>query len=132
MGIVCLGRHAQLDQPVAIKFLRRALSGRPSVVQRFLNEARALAALRSEHVVRVMDVGQLDSGRPYLVMEHLDGIDLDGLVDRDGRAQRRNCRELRHSSLRSTRRSARPRHRASRSSNPRTCFYGQAVRGRTS
>ncbi|MEI9936130.1 MAG: serine/threonine-protein kinase [Pseudomonadota bacterium] len=84
MGIVCYGRHLQLEQPVAIKFLRRALAGKPSVVERFLNEGRALAALRSEHVVRVMDVGQLESGRPYLVMEHLDGIDLDTLVDRDG------------------------------------------------
>jgi hypothetical protein len=84
MGIVCIGRHIQLEQPVAIKFLRRALSGKPSVVERFMNEGRALAALRSEHVVRVMDVGQLESGRPYLVMEHLQGIDLDTLVDRDG------------------------------------------------
>ncbi|HEX7451192.1 MAG TPA: serine/threonine-protein kinase [Polyangiaceae bacterium] len=84
MGIVCIGRHLQLEQPVAIKFLRRALSGKPSVVERFMNEGRALAALRSEHVVRVMDVGQLESGRPYLVMEHLEGIDLDVLVDRDG------------------------------------------------
>ena len=84
MGIVCMGRHVQLEQPVAIKFLRRALSGRPSVVQRFLNEARALAALRSEHVVRVMDVGQLDSGRPYLVMEHLDGVHLEALLESQG------------------------------------------------
>ena len=84
MGIVCLGRHVQLDQPVAIKFLRRALAGRPAIAQRFLNEARALAALRSEHVVRVMDVGQLDSGRPYLVMEHLDGVHLEALLERDG------------------------------------------------
>ena len=84
MGIVCLGRHVQLEQQVAIKFLRRALSGRSSIVQRFLNEARALASLRSEHVVRVMDVGQLESGRPYLVMEHLDGIDLEALLERDG------------------------------------------------
>ncbi len=84
MGIVCMGRHVQLEQPVAIKFLRRALAGRPSVVQRFLNEARALAALRSEHVVRVMDVGQLDSGRPYLVMEHLDGVHLEALLERQG------------------------------------------------
>jgi serine/threonine protein kinase len=84
MGVVCLGRHVQLERPVAIKFLRRALSGRPAIVQRFLNEARALAALRSEHVVSVMDVGQLESGRPYLVMEHLDGIDLDALLERDG------------------------------------------------
>jgi serine/threonine-protein kinase len=84
MGIVCLGRHVDLDQVVAIKFLRRALSGRPSIVERFLNEARALAALRSEHVVRVIDVGQLDSGRPYLVMEHLDGMHLETLLERDG------------------------------------------------
>jgi serine/threonine protein kinase len=84
MGIVCLGRHVQLDQVVAVKFLRRALSGRPAIVERFLNEARALAALRSEHVVRVMDVGQLDSGRPYLVMEHLDGVHLEALLERDG------------------------------------------------
>ncbi|HTA88679.1 MAG TPA: serine/threonine-protein kinase [Polyangiaceae bacterium] len=84
MGIVCLGRHAQLEQPVAIKFLRHALAGKPSVVERFLNEGRALAALRSEHVVRVMDVGQLESGRPYLVMEHLEGVDLGALVDRQG------------------------------------------------
>jgi hypothetical protein len=84
MGIVCMGRHVQLAQPVAIKFLRRALAGRPSIVQRFLNEARALAALRSEHVVRVMDVGQLDSGRPYLVMEHLDGVHLEALLDQQG------------------------------------------------
>ena len=84
MGVVCLGRHVGLDQVVAIKFLRRALAGRPSIVQRFLNEARALAALRSEHVVRVMDVGQLESGRPFLVMEHLDGIHLEALLDRDG------------------------------------------------
>ena len=84
MGIVCLGRHVQLDQVVAVKFLRRALSGRPAIVERFLNEARALAALRSEHVVRVMDVGQLDSGRPYLVMEHLDGVHLEAKLERDG------------------------------------------------
>src|SRR5260221_12142251 len=84
MGVVWLGRHVELDQPVAIKFLRRALSGKEAVVQRFLNEARAAAALRSEHVVRVIDVGQLDSGRPYLVMEHLEGVDLDALVEKDG------------------------------------------------
>jgi eukaryotic-like serine/threonine-protein kinase len=84
MGIICSGRHVQLEQPVAIKFLRRALSGRPSIVERFLNEARALAALRGEHIVRVIDVGQLESGRPYLVMEHLDGTNLEELLERSG------------------------------------------------
>jgi tRNA A-37 threonylcarbamoyl transferase component Bud32 len=84
MGIVYVGHHAELGHRVAIKFLRREVSDRPSVVQRFLNEGRSAASLRSEHVVRVMDVGQLDSGRPYLVMEHLEGTDLDALLGREG------------------------------------------------
>ena len=49
MGVVCLGKHVELDQPVAVKFLRRELAQNPAVVQRFLNEARAAASLRSEH-----------------------------------------------------------------------------------
>jgi serine/threonine-protein kinase len=84
MGVVWLGRHVELDKPVAIKFLRRGLCGKEAVVARFLNEARAAAVLRSNHVVRVVDVGQLGTGRPYLVMEHLEGTDLDALVEGDG------------------------------------------------
>ncbi|HVW25320.1 MAG TPA: serine/threonine-protein kinase [Polyangiaceae bacterium] len=84
MGVIWLGRHVELDKPVAIKFLRRGLCGKEAVVGRFLNEARAAAVLRSNHVVRVIDVGQLDTGRPYLVMEHLEGTDLDALVESDG------------------------------------------------
>lgn len=84
MGVVCLGRHRELGHLVAIKFLRRDICDRPSIVQRFLNEGKAAASLRSDHVVRVLDVGQLESGRPYLVMEHLEGEDLDRRVERDG------------------------------------------------
>lgn len=84
MGVVCVGRHVELGHPVAVKFLRRDICERPSIVQRFLNEAKAAAQLRSDHAVRVLDVGQLDSGRPYLVMEHLAGEDLDQLVERNG------------------------------------------------
>jgi serine/threonine-protein kinase len=84
MGVVCLGRHIELGHLVAIKFLRPDICDRPSIVQRFLNEAKAAASLRSDHAVRVLDVGQLDSGRPYLVMEHLAGEDLDRLIERGG------------------------------------------------
>jgi len=84
MGVVCVGRHRELGHLVAIKFLRRDICDRPSIVQRFLNEAKAVAALRGDHVVRVLDIGQLDSGRPFLVMEHLEGEDLDRLVEREG------------------------------------------------
>jgi serine/threonine protein kinase len=84
MGVVCIATHMELQQRVAIKFLRENYAKNDSLVQRFLNEARAAAVLKSENVVRVIDVGQLDGGRPYLVMEHLEGEDLEALVMREG------------------------------------------------
>ena len=84
MGIVCRARHVELEQPVAVKFLRKRFAHEPTVAARFLEEARAAAALRSEHVARVMDVGQTPSGVPYYVMEHLDGTDLESLLVREG------------------------------------------------
>ncbi len=76
MGVVVSARHVQLGQTVAIKFLRRAAATNPEAVNRFLREARASVGLQSAHVVRVMDVGTLDDGLPYMVMEHLNGTDL--------------------------------------------------------
>ena len=72
-GIVVLANHLLLGQRVAIKFLlhHAAESG-----ERLLREARAVSAIRSEHVTRVLDVGRLPSGAPYMVMEHLIGTDL--------------------------------------------------------
>jgi tRNA A-37 threonylcarbamoyl transferase component Bud32 len=84
MGIVVAARHAHLDQTVAIKFLRRDAAKDDVAVNRFLRESRAVAVLQSEHVVRVMDAGRLDDGLPYLVMEHLVGTDLDGLLAQRG------------------------------------------------
>jgi len=112
MGVVYLATHTELGQRVAIKFLRGDFSGRESLVQRFLNEARAAATLRSEHVVRVMDVGQLECGRPYLVMEHLEGIDLDALVQKEGPRDRASA-ALCAAGLRGARRGAREGHRSS-------------------
>ena len=80
MGIICAGLHVDLEQPVAIKLMRRELAREADLVDRFLNEARAAASLKSPHVVRVLDVGQLPDGLPYLVMERLVGFDLDTLV----------------------------------------------------
>jgi serine/threonine-protein kinase len=65
---------------VAVKFIHSELVDDPHMVQRFLNEARTAAGLRSEHIARVYDAGRLDSGEPYLVMEHLDGMGLDALI----------------------------------------------------
>ncbi|HSY22547.1 MAG TPA: protein kinase [Polyangiaceae bacterium] len=76
MGVVVAARHMQLGQTVAIKFLRRSAATSPESVNRFLREARASVGLQSAHVVRVMDVGTLDDGLPFMVMEHLNGTDL--------------------------------------------------------
>jgi eukaryotic-like serine/threonine-protein kinase len=80
MGVVLSARHIDLGQRVAIKFLNAHLVQRPDVVARFLREARAAAAVTSEHVARVYDVARLPDGTPYLVMEHLAGQDLDQAV----------------------------------------------------
>ncbi|WP_437291340.1 serine/threonine-protein kinase [Sorangium sp. So ce406] len=74
MGVVLLARHEALDRSVALKLLRGRKGG--GDVARFLREARAASRLESEHVARVMDVGTLDDGTPFIVMEYLSGKDL--------------------------------------------------------
>jgi serine/threonine-protein kinase len=76
MGIVVQAMHLQLHQPVAMKFLLPEVLGNQQVVQRFLREAQAAVRLRSEHVARVIDVGSLETGAPYMVLEYLEGADL--------------------------------------------------------
>ena len=72
MGVVAEAFHVELNQRVAVKFVTDL--GEDSVA-RFLREARAAAQIRSEHVVKVTDVGTAD-GLPYMVMEYLEGRDL--------------------------------------------------------
>ena len=76
MGVVVAATHLQLDQKVALKFLLPDAMANPDVVARFAREARAAAKIQSEHVARVIDVGTLETGSPYMVMEYLQGRDL--------------------------------------------------------
>jgi serine/threonine-protein kinase len=76
MGVILVARHLQLDQRVAIKVLKQAALESPDVVARFSREARAAVKVQGEHVARVLDVGTLESGAPYMVMEYLRGSDL--------------------------------------------------------
>ena len=85
MGVVARAHHLQLDVPVAIKFLLSEVLDDPGMVERFRREAQAVVKLKSEHVCRVIDVGTLDSGAPYMVMEFLAGRDLDDLLREHGR-----------------------------------------------
>jgi eukaryotic-like serine/threonine-protein kinase len=86
MGVVVSARHIQLGQTVAIKLLTLPPDEdrRDEAIARFLNEAQAAAKLRGDHVVRIYDVGQLDSGLPFMVMELLNGSDLGSVLDERG------------------------------------------------
>jgi len=72
-------RHATSSR-VDIRLLPPEWCGDPRIVERFLCEGRAAAPLTSEHAVRVFDVGTMDGGAPYFVLEHFDGPSLDELV----------------------------------------------------
>jgi tRNA A-37 threonylcarbamoyl transferase component Bud32 len=83
MAVVLEATHLQLRDRVAIKLLLPEWAKNPELVERFMREGRAATRIRSEHVVRVFDVGVSD-GHPYLVMEYLDGKDLDQVVAQEG------------------------------------------------
>src|SRR5262245_45675459 len=85
MGSVYLAQHAGLGRGVAGKGLRRELSEDESVVGRFLDEAKATAAIHHPSIVEVFDVGRLPSGLPYLTMELLEGESLQKRLERERR-----------------------------------------------
>jgi serine/threonine-protein kinase len=80
LAAVLSAMHVGLDQRVAIKMLLPEWADEAQVVERFLREGRAATRIRSEHVVRVFDVGTMESEAPYLVLEFLEGHNLDDVV----------------------------------------------------
>ena len=84
MGAVYLCEHLQLERQVALKVLPADQADDPAALGRFLREAQAVAALNHKNIVRAYDVD--GEGRTYfLVMEYVDGIDLQALVSKQGR-----------------------------------------------
>src|SRR5262245_13442591 len=74
MGTVQKVFHAELEQVRALKFLSDDLRDNPEVVARFRHEARAMARLRHDNIVRIYDFARdEESGRYYLAMECIDG-----------------------------------------------------------
>lgn len=78
--MVVAARHVQLGQRVALKFMLKESMGDPAQAERFAREARAAVQLQSVHTARVLDVGKLKNGEPYMVMEYLEGKDLDEVL----------------------------------------------------
>ncbi|HEY8039599.1 MAG TPA: serine/threonine-protein kinase [Polyangiaceae bacterium] len=87
MGAVFAAQHEILGQEVALKLLLAEALREPEAVKRFLNEARAAAKIHGEHVVRVLDVGLLEDGRPFISMELLEGQDLGAILEKNGALQ---------------------------------------------
>jgi serine/threonine-protein kinase len=84
MGAVVECRHVELGQRVALKFLLPETLQDAECVTRFSREAKAAVRLKSEHVARVTDVGKLENGAPYMVMEYLHGKDLAAKLEEHG------------------------------------------------
>jgi serine/threonine-protein kinase len=84
MALVLLARDEELDRPVAVKLLAENLANDESFRERFLREARVAARLAHPNIVQVFDVGE-DDGRPYIVMEYVDGDTLADAIRRHGK-----------------------------------------------
>src|SRR5215831_18432481 len=85
MGSVYEASHEMLGTRVAIKVLHADLARRTGLVDRFMQEARVAAQIRSPHVVHVVDVDRTEEGIAYIVMDLLEGEPLSALLDRQGR-----------------------------------------------
>jgi eukaryotic-like serine/threonine-protein kinase len=94
MGSVWEGIHATLGTRVAVKFIDAEHAESPEARHRFENEARAAATLRSKHVVEVYDHGLMEDGRPFIVMEFLEGEPLDKRLDRVERLPARDTARI--------------------------------------
>ncbi len=85
MGVVLLAFHRTLRQRVALKFLLGEHARDAGLVSRFFREARAAAALGSDHVVRILDADRdPQTGAPFVALEYLDGRDLARVLREDG------------------------------------------------
>src|SRR4051794_11909782 len=84
MGAVYEGRHIRLGQRIAIKIMAGDLAANGEALARFRREAEVTSRIRHPHIVHVFDFGSARKGEPFLVMEYLDGEDLEHRLARVG------------------------------------------------
>src|SRR5688500_18294734 len=85
MGVVYEAQHLLIGRKVALKTMAAHTSFSPAAVERFRREAQAAASVGNSHIVDVLDMGQLDAGSLYLVLEHLNGVDLGFAIASEGK-----------------------------------------------
>ncbi len=84
MGFVVAATHLSLGGQVALKFLSPGDELRSETITRFTREAQSVMRIKNEHIARVLDMGALESGEPFIVMELLEGMDLHKFVRKNG------------------------------------------------
>jgi eukaryotic-like serine/threonine-protein kinase len=84
MGVVYKGHESSLNRYVAIKVLADSLAHDEGVKERFLREARSMAALNDPHIIQIYFIGD-DEGQTYFVMEFVDGESLGSMLKREGK-----------------------------------------------
>ena len=87
MAVLLQAHDARLERSVAVKLLHPKHMSNHEVAVRFLEEGRAVAALKSPHLPEVHRFGSTESGQPYIVMDLLEGCDLATLLERPGRIE---------------------------------------------
>jgi eukaryotic-like serine/threonine-protein kinase len=93
MGSVYKAIDSKLGRPVALKVLQAEFGANPVLVERFHREAKAAARLTHENIVTLLDDGEVD-GTHYLVMEFVDGIDLNGYILKKRRLDPEEARQI--------------------------------------
>ncbi len=99
MGAVYEGENTRIKRRVAIKVLHAAVAEKTDVVQRFEREAQAAGRIGSDHIVEVLDLGNLPSGERFMVMEYMDGQDLTGRIKSKKRLTPQECVPIMHQIL---------------------------------
>src|SRR3954468_23041031 len=91
MGAVYLGENVRINRKVAIKVLHASYTGNEEVMQRFEREAQAAGRIGNDHILEVLDIGQLTDGEHFIIMEFLDGEPLSGSIKSRGRLMPREA-----------------------------------------
>ncbi|HEU4537739.1 MAG TPA: protein kinase, partial [Polyangiaceae bacterium] len=94
MAVVVGAQHAELGERVAMKFIKPAHLANPDLVARFAREAKTTARIRSEHIVKALDVGVDRRRGPFLVMEYLEGRDLKLVLEGEGPLEGERAAEI--------------------------------------
>ncbi|RYZ02786.1 MAG: serine/threonine protein kinase [Myxococcales bacterium] len=91
MGAVYMGENVRINRKVAIKVLHAAYTGNQEVMQRFEREAQAAGRIGNDHILEVLDLGQLADGDHFIIMEFLEGEPLSGRIKSRGRLMPREA-----------------------------------------